>query len=87
MLPHLDADRRRWLHDALTLVHPGHRWLEALADAVALRGRALRDRAELLHHRHRVEDAPVLARETVVAEADDVDELDVDALARSPACP
>lgn len=25
-LPHLDASRRRWLRDALDLVHPGHRW-------------------------------------------------------------
>ena len=30
VLPHLDVDRRRWLHDALTLVHPGHRWLDVL---------------------------------------------------------
>jgi hypothetical protein len=30
VLPHLNADQRRWLHDALTLVHPGHPWLEAL---------------------------------------------------------
>jgi hypothetical protein len=30
VLPHLDADRRRWVHDALTLVHPGHRWLDVL---------------------------------------------------------
>ena len=26
-LPHLDARRRRWLADALALVHPGHRWI------------------------------------------------------------
>jgi len=30
LLPHLDADRRSWLHDALELVHPEHPWLEAL---------------------------------------------------------
>lgn len=30
VLPHLDVDRRRWLHDALTLVQPGHRWLDVL---------------------------------------------------------
>jgi hypothetical protein len=29
-LPHLDSERRRWLADALGLVHPGHRWLDAL---------------------------------------------------------
>ena len=29
-LPLLDGRRRRWLADALELVHPGHRWLEAL---------------------------------------------------------
>lgn len=29
-LPLLDASRRRWLGDALALVHPGHPWLEAL---------------------------------------------------------
>jgi hypothetical protein len=27
VLPHLDAERRRWLSDALKLVHPGHRWI------------------------------------------------------------
>lgn len=31
VLPHLDADRRRWLREALALVHPEHRWLVALA--------------------------------------------------------
>ena len=31
VLPHLDVDRRTWLRDALELVHPGHRWLGALA--------------------------------------------------------
>ena len=30
VLPHLDARRRSWLRDALTLVHPGHAWLESL---------------------------------------------------------
>jgi hypothetical protein len=30
-LPLLDRSRRRWLADALALVHPGHPWLEALA--------------------------------------------------------
>jgi hypothetical protein len=30
-LPHLDAGRRAWLREALALVHPEHRWLEALA--------------------------------------------------------
>ncbi len=29
-LPHLDVTRRRWLRDALELVHPGHRWLPEL---------------------------------------------------------
>jgi hypothetical protein len=31
VLPHLDADRRRWLREALALVNPEHRWLAALA--------------------------------------------------------
>ena len=31
LLPHLDADRRSWLRDALELVHSEHPWLEALA--------------------------------------------------------
>lgn len=31
LLPHLNADRRSWLRDALELVHPEHPWLEALA--------------------------------------------------------
>ena len=31
VLPALDAGRRRWLADALELVHPGHRWLAQLA--------------------------------------------------------
>jgi hypothetical protein len=30
VLPRLDADRRRWLREALELVHPGHRWLAEL---------------------------------------------------------
>jgi hypothetical protein len=30
VLPRLDASRRRWLADALDLVHPGHRWLREL---------------------------------------------------------
>jgi hypothetical protein len=30
VLPRLGADERRWLNDALALVHPGHRWLQAL---------------------------------------------------------
>src|SRR5688500_8639223 len=46
-----------------------------------LRGSALWDDPELLHHRQRIEDTPVLAHEAVVAEAHDVDELHVDALA------
>jgi hypothetical protein len=29
-LPTLDAAGRRWLLDALELVHPGHRWLERI---------------------------------------------------------
>ncbi len=29
-LPRLDGERRRWLRDALELVHPGHRWLAEL---------------------------------------------------------
>jgi hypothetical protein len=29
-LPLLGPDRRRWLAEALELVHPGHRWLETL---------------------------------------------------------
>jgi hypothetical protein len=29
-LPHLDADRRRWLAGALAEVHPGHPWIDAL---------------------------------------------------------
>jgi hypothetical protein len=31
VLPLLESSRRRWLADALRLVHPGHPWLEALA--------------------------------------------------------
>ena len=31
LLPLLERSRRRWLADALALVHPGHPWLEALA--------------------------------------------------------
>lgn len=30
VLPLLGCSRRNWLSDALELVHPGHRWLEAL---------------------------------------------------------
>jgi hypothetical protein len=30
VLPALNRRRREWLHHALTLVHPGHRWLRAL---------------------------------------------------------
>jgi hypothetical protein len=30
VLPHLDADRRRWLAEALEFVHPGHAWLPHL---------------------------------------------------------
>ena len=30
-LPYLDAERRRWLREALELVHPGHRWLDEVA--------------------------------------------------------
>jgi Aminoglycoside-2''-adenylyltransferase len=30
VLPHLTPERRRWLADALDLVHPGHRWLAEL---------------------------------------------------------
>jgi hypothetical protein len=30
VLPHLDGNRRLWLRDALTLVHPGHAWLGSL---------------------------------------------------------
>lgn len=30
VLPHLDGARRAWLHDALSAVHPGHAWLDAL---------------------------------------------------------
>jgi hypothetical protein len=33
VLPDLGAGWRRWLHDALALVHPGHRWLDALTQA------------------------------------------------------
>jgi hypothetical protein len=29
-LPLLGAERRRWLADALAVVHPGHRWLASL---------------------------------------------------------
>ncbi|MET0937759.1 MAG: hypothetical protein ABWY51_00880 [Gaiellaceae bacterium] len=31
VLPHLGPERRRWLADALELVHPAHAWLEQLA--------------------------------------------------------
>jgi hypothetical protein len=30
VLPHLGPERRRWLSDALKLVHPGHRWIGEL---------------------------------------------------------
>ena len=30
VLPYLGQRRREWLHGALSLVHPGHRWLDAL---------------------------------------------------------
>ena len=30
VLPKLDSSRRRWLGDALRLVHPGHPWLERI---------------------------------------------------------
>ena len=30
VLPHLESGRRLWLRDALTLVHPGHAWLDSL---------------------------------------------------------
>jgi hypothetical protein len=30
VLPRLDPEARRWLIDALGIVHPGHRWLETL---------------------------------------------------------
>jgi hypothetical protein len=29
--PHLGGSRRTWLREALELVHPGHRWIQALA--------------------------------------------------------
>jgi hypothetical protein len=32
VLPLLEPGRRRWLADALELVHPGHRWLAAILD-------------------------------------------------------
>jgi Aminoglycoside-2''-adenylyltransferase len=32
VLPHLDERRRRWLRDALALVHPGHAWIEVLKE-------------------------------------------------------
>ena len=31
-LPRLEAERRRWLRDALERVHPGHAWLAELED-------------------------------------------------------
>jgi hypothetical protein len=31
VLPALGPERRRWLSEALRLVHPGHRWLERLS--------------------------------------------------------
>ncbi|MGN6032658.1 MAG: nucleotidyltransferase domain-containing protein [Thermomicrobiales bacterium] len=30
VLPHLPADARRWLREALALVHPGHAWLDVV---------------------------------------------------------
>jgi hypothetical protein len=30
VLPHLEPERRRWLAEALELVHPGHAWLPRL---------------------------------------------------------
>jgi len=53
----------------------GPDWLELLGE------RRSWDSAELLHQLECVEDAPVLVGEAVVAEADDVDQLDVDGLA------
>jgi len=34
-LPRLEPERRRWLHDALALVHPSHPWLDELEKAGA----------------------------------------------------
>ena len=31
VLPHLELERRRWLAEALELIHPGHRWFAHLA--------------------------------------------------------
>ena len=45
-----------------------------------LGGRARRHNAELLHHRQRIEDTPVLLHTPTVVEAEYVDELHVDAL-------
>jgi hypothetical protein len=28
--PHLRGARRKWLREALELIHPGHRWIQAL---------------------------------------------------------
>jgi hypothetical protein len=51
------------------------RKVRTLAHLRHLGGRSVWNRAELLHHRERVEDAPVLVGEAVVANADDVDRL------------
>jgi hypothetical protein len=37
-LPRLEPARRRWLAEALELVHPGHRWLAELTDRKPERG-------------------------------------------------
>ena len=54
--------------------------LRELAETVL--GRRAGRGAELLHHRHHVEDPPVLVRQSVIAEANDVDELHLDGFAR-----
>lgn len=38
VLPRLSADARRWLYDALALVHPGHAWLDAVERSSPDRG-------------------------------------------------
>ncbi len=68
-------------HAARALTPTALRRRHAYRD-LRLRRRPLGYGSELLHHRHRVEDAPMLAREPIVAEPQDVDQRHFDALAR-----
>jgi hypothetical protein len=50
--PHLNADQRRWLRDALALVHPGHAWIEVLREPLR-RSRLEGQRSSMTHSSQR----------------------------------